>query len=123
MSAPTLRKPLPNTATAQLPIAGIIPFSATDWPGKLTATAFTQGCPLRCVYCHNPQLQAFTPGARSLAEFLSLLNSRHGLIDAAVISGGEPTSVHGLARCDSRYPWHRVPRGDSHVWLCAASYC
>ncbi|BDV25165.1 pyruvate formate lyase-activating protein [Corynebacterium ulcerans] len=97
MSAPTLRKPLPDTATAQLPIAGIIPFSATDWPGKLTATAFTQGCPLRCVYCHNPQLQAFAPGAHSLAEFLSLLGSRHGLIDAAVISGGEPTSVHGLA--------------------------
>lgn len=97
MSAPTLRRPLLDTATAQLPIAGIIPFSATDWPGKLTATAFTQGCPLRCVYCHNPQLQAFAPGAHSLAEFLSLLGSRHGLIDAAVISGGEPTSVRGLA--------------------------
>ncbi|AMN71261.1 anaerobic ribonucleoside-triphosphate reductase activating protein [Corynebacterium pseudotuberculosis] len=96
MSAPTLQKRLLNQTAAELPIAGIIPFSATDWPGKLVAAAFTQGCPLRCVYCHNSQLQAFTPGAHSLAEFLSLLSSRHGLIDAAVISGGEPTAVRGL---------------------------
>ena len=43
----------------RLALAGLIPFSATDWPGKLTATVFTQGCPLRCAYCHNAQLQEF----------------------------------------------------------------
>lgn len=58
--APAARSPLFQDANL-LPVAGVIPFSATDWPGKLTATVFTQGCPLRCVYCHNAQLQEF-PG-------------------------------------------------------------
>ena len=77
-------------------IAGIIPFSATDWPGKLTATAFTQGCPWRCVYCHNWQLQPFAPGTASLEELLELLRARRGLLDGAVISGGEPTAQPAL---------------------------
>ncbi|QGU03718.1 anaerobic ribonucleoside-triphosphate reductase activating protein [Corynebacterium comes] len=92
MSASTTAKP-----TCDLPIAGIIPFSATDWPGRLTVTAFTQGCPLRCVYCHNPSLQEFRPGAHDFAEVLELLDARRGLLDGLVISGGEPTASHGLA--------------------------
>ena len=75
-----------------LPIAGLIPFSATDWPGHLTATVFTQGCPLRCTYCHNPQLQQFRPGTVSWHEVTQLIDARRGLLDALVISGGEPVS-------------------------------
>lgn len=93
MSAPTLTKP----SSSELPVAGIIPFSATDWPGKLTVSVFTQGCPLRCVYCHNPSLQEFRPGAHSFAEALSLADARRRLIDGIVISGGEPTSCAGVA--------------------------
>lgn len=81
---------------ADVQIAGIIPFSATDWPGKLTATAFLQGCPWRCVYCHNWQLQPFTQGSVSLEDFVALLRARRGLLDGAVISGGEPTAQRGL---------------------------
>ena len=77
-------------------MAGIIPFSATDWPGRLTVTAFTQGCPLRCSYCHNPSLQEFTPGAHDFNEVLDLLRARRGLIDGLVISGGEPLACTGL---------------------------
>lgn len=77
-------------------MAGIIPFSATDWPGRLTVTAFTQGCPLRCSYCHNPALQGFKPGAHDFSEVLDLLRARRGLIDALVISGGEPLACAGL---------------------------
>lgn len=97
MSAPTLPKHL-----SDLPIAGIIPFSATDWPGKLTITAFTQGCPLRCVYCHNAQLQEFAPGAVGVDDLVDLARRRIGLIDAVVISGGEPTAVPGLAEAICR---------------------
>ena len=75
----------------ELPLAGIIPFSATDWPGRLTVTAFTQGCPWRCVYCHNPSLQKVTAGTHRFSEVTQLLSRRRGLIDALVISGGEPT--------------------------------
>ncbi|QGU01206.1 pyrroloquinoline quinone biosynthesis protein PqqE [Corynebacterium kalinowskii] len=82
-----------STSPPDLPIAGVIPFSATDWPGQLTITVFTQGCPLRCPYCHNPTLQAVGPG---LAWDSSLLERRRGLIDAIVISGGEPTMHSSL---------------------------
>lgn len=78
-----------------LPIAGVLPFSATDWPGNLTVTAFTQGCPFSCPYCHNPQLQQMAPG-QPFAQVLELLATRRGLIDALVISGGEPTMHAGL---------------------------
>lgn len=85
-----------------LAIAGIIPFSATDWPGRLTATVFTQGCPLACRYCHNAQLQEFSPGGVDLSEVFSLLEQRRGLLDGLVISGGEPTAQRGLARAIAR---------------------
>lgn len=76
----------------ELPIAGIMPFSATDWPGKLTVTVFTQGCPLACVYCHNAQLREFRAGSEKFSEALALLRERKGLYDGLVISGGEPTA-------------------------------
>lgn len=80
-----------------LPIAGLIPFSATDWPGKLTATVFTTGCPWACVYCHNPALQdPHGPTTSTLGELLELAASRRGLLDGVVFSGGEPTMHRGL---------------------------
>ena len=75
MSVSTLAKPTCNRSQVgarTLPVAGIIPFSATDWPGNITITIFTQGCPLRCVYCHNPSLQAFGAGSHDFAEALAL---------------------------------------------------
>lgn len=75
-----------------LKVGGITPFSATDYPGKFAVVVFVQGCPWRCGYCHNPHLQART--AQSPLDWPQLLNflqSRVGLIDAVVFSGGEPT--------------------------------
>lgn len=87
---------MPSPLPSPLPIAGIIPFSATDWPGKLTVTVFVQGCPLRCSYCHNPTLQPFSPGLRHFDEALELMHHRAGLLDGLVISGGEPLATTGL---------------------------
>ncbi|MCS4531587.1 anaerobic ribonucleoside-triphosphate reductase activating protein [Corynebacterium sp. ES2794-CONJ1] len=92
MSASTLTKP----SSKSLPVAGIIPFSATDWPGNITLTVFTQGCPLRCVYCHNPNLQPLTRGALSFDTALDQAATRRALLDGIVISGGEPTLSSGL---------------------------
>jgi len=75
-----------------LKIGGIVPFSATDYPDKLAAVIFVQGCPWRCGYCHNPHLQARQ--AESLLHWprvLEMLGRRVGLIDGVVFSGGEPT--------------------------------
>ncbi|MGX1739344.1 anaerobic ribonucleoside-triphosphate reductase activating protein [Corynebacterium flavescens] len=88
--------PNPRTRKVALPVGGIVPFSATDWPGRLTLSVFTQGCPLRCVYCHNPSLQGFAPTPYTFESALSLLEERRGLLDGMVISGGEPLSCHAL---------------------------
>ena len=78
-----------------LKISGITPFTGTDYPGKLSCAVFVQGCPWKCLYCHNPHMQPrrFDPRYEhsdweSLAAFLK---KRKGLLDAAVFSGGEPT--------------------------------
>lgn len=83
-------------STSMPDLAGIIPFSATDWPGRLVATGFTQGCPLACRYCHNPSLRPVGVGPVPFEDLLALLTRRRGLLDAAVISGGEPTMHPGL---------------------------
>lgn len=40
-----------------LVLGGFLPFTTIDYPGKLAATVFVQGCPWRCPYCHNAALQ------------------------------------------------------------------
>ncbi|CAG1004387.1 hypothetical protein BURK1_03111 [Burkholderiales bacterium] len=80
-----------------LRIGGVTPFSTTDWPGRLAAVLFLQGCPWRCGYCHNPHLQPATgPVARDYASTLAWLEGRRGLLDAVVFSGGEPTAQAAL---------------------------
>lgn len=72
-------------------IGGLLPFTMIDFPGKLSAVVFCQGCVLRCPYCHNPELQ--TVGAQTDVRWddvLQLLRSRQKLLDGVVFSGGEP---------------------------------
>ena len=81
-----------------LRVGGLTRCSATDYPGKLAAVVYCQGCAWRCGYCHNPELQA--TGARDAiawSEVLLFLRRRTGLLDAVVFSGGEPTLQRGLA--------------------------
>lgn len=74
-------------------VGGFQPFSTTDWPGRLCAVVFVQGCPWRCSYCHNPGLQsrARSNDAVPWARVLEVLDQRRGLLDGVVFSGGEPT--------------------------------
>ncbi|MDP3651864.1 MAG: anaerobic ribonucleoside-triphosphate reductase activating protein [Rhodoferax sp.] len=81
-----------------LKVGGITPFTATDYPGKLAAVVFVQGCPWACAYCHNPHLQPRTEDSPvAWAQVLALFQRRVGLIDAVVFSGGEPTMDPALA--------------------------
>ncbi|MFP4354735.1 MAG: anaerobic ribonucleoside-triphosphate reductase activating protein [Phycisphaerae bacterium] len=78
-------------------LAGCQKCSFVDYPGHLAAVAFTPGCNMNCFYCHNPELLS-GPGPQRLdeAEMLDFLASRAGLLDAVVVSGGEPTLQHDL---------------------------
>lgn len=73
-------------------LGGVVPFSSCDYPGKLACVVFVSGCPWRCHYCHNPHLQdrRTGTGAPAWRETLAWLETRRGLLDAVVFSGGEP---------------------------------
>ena len=80
-------------------IAGLVKSSFVDYPGKIAAVVFTPGCNLRCFYCHNRALMdsdCVTCGTTQ-EEVLAWLETRHGLLDAVVVSGGEPTLQPDLA--------------------------
>ena len=75
-----------------LKIGGLTPFTTIDYPDHLAAVIFCQGCPWRCGYCHNRNLlDADVPGDLCWDKVMTFLESRSGLLDAVVFSGGEPT--------------------------------
>lgn len=87
---------LPELDTS-LRVGGFEPFTTLDYPGHLAAVVFCQGCPLRCLYCHNTDL---LPVRRDTtvkwANIRTHLKSRRGLLDGVVFSGGEPLMQSAL---------------------------
>jgi len=81
-----------------LNIGGLQKVSLIDYPGKISAIVFLQGCNFRCPYCHNPELvNPKLYGPRIDEEtILSFLAKRIGKLDAVTITGGEPTLQEGL---------------------------
>lgn len=81
-------------------IGGIQKTSLIDFPKKVAAIVFTQGCNFRCGYCHNPKLIDSSPlwgeGKVRGCDFFSFLKTRIGKLDGVVITGGEPTLQSGL---------------------------
>ncbi|GHS86737.1 pyruvate formate-lyase-activating enzyme [Actinomycetota bacterium] len=68
--------------------------TAVDGPGT-RLTAFLSGCPLRCLYCHNPDTMEMRRGEPILADDLLKRIARYRAAFAATgggvtISGGEP---------------------------------
>ena len=80
-------------------IAGLQKLTLLDFPNKVASIIFTQGCNLRCPYCHNSGLIPFdSDDLISEEEVFSYLKKRKGVIDGVVISGGEPTVQADLVR-------------------------
>jgi pyruvate formate lyase activating enzyme len=79
-------------------IGGLQKVSLIDYPGKISAIVFTQGCNFRCPYCHNPELVEKKLYRPCLPEkdILDFLVSRRGKLDAVTITGGEPTLQEDL---------------------------
>lgn len=87
-------------AWSKLPIGGFLKQSLIDYPGNIAAVLFTQGCNFRCIYCHNPDLVLPSLIQESEKEdplfILNWLEENRQLLDAVVITGGEPTIHHVL---------------------------
>jgi pyruvate formate lyase activating enzyme len=79
----------------KLPVGGFIKQSLIDYPGYISAVIFTRGCNFRCGYCHNPELvipdKICQQAALSLSKIIQYIHKNKELLDAVVITGGEPT--------------------------------
>ncbi len=74
-------------------IGGFQKFSLIDYPKKVAAVIFTQGCDFRCPFCHNADLvipEKFLPPMDEEGIF-QFLAKRQGQLTGVVVTGGEPT--------------------------------
>ena len=81
-------------------ISGLEKCSFVDYPGKLAAVVFLKGCNMNCTYCHNQELLFNKPDLPEIEEegILNFLAKRKNLLDAVVVTGGEPTLNQELPR-------------------------
>lgn len=78
-------------------IGGMQKLTLLDYPDHMACLLFTQGCNMRCPFCHNSGLLAYDPSkAIDEKEVLNYLEKRRGLLNGVVISGGEPTLQRDL---------------------------
>ena len=78
-----------STELPKLQIAGIVNDSIVDGEG-IRLTVFTQGCPRRCLGCHNPATQPLTGGHFiDVTEVIELMD-KNPLLTGVTLSGGEP---------------------------------
>ncbi|MGW3040232.1 pyruvate formate-lyase-activating protein [Kitasatospora sp. NPDC001159] len=85
-------------STAKPPVTGVLHSwdlsTGVDGPGT-RFVAFLAGCPLRCLYCHNPDTRSMRHGrpctadeiVREAAKYTAFVHASGG---GATISGGEP---------------------------------
>ena len=71
-------------------IGGFQKTSLLDYPDRISAIVWTSGCNFRCPFCYNKKLAIGTAELFPEDEILSFLSKRKHLLDAVVISGGEP---------------------------------
>jgi anaerobic ribonucleoside-triphosphate reductase activating protein len=92
-------------------IGGIIPFTTIDYPNHLSMVVFLQGCPFRCPYCSNPELQTFDTSKSSHLispdSLFDLIGARKNLLEAVVFSGGE-ASAQTDAMIDAINEIHKI---------------
>lgn len=72
-------------------IYGIEKLSLVDFDGHCACTLFTGACPFRCPFCQNAPLVLSLPQPIAEEDIFAHLEKRKNVIDAVVISGGEPT--------------------------------
>lgn len=78
-------------------VGGIVSLTTNDYPSHIAAVIFTQGCPWKCVYCHNPHLQVLNKeDCLPWDDIMGLLETRKNLLEAVVFSGGEPLAQKNL---------------------------
>lgn len=80
----------------KLPITSITPFTFQDFPERTACILWFSGCNMACGYCHNPELVKGTLARLPEPKITDFLNSRKGLLEGIVLSGGECTLSNTL---------------------------
>jgi len=71
-------------------IGGFQKTSLLDYPDKISSIVWTIGCNLNCPFCYNTELVHETAQSIDVKQIITHLKKRKGIIEALVISGGEP---------------------------------
>jgi pyruvate formate lyase activating enzyme len=74
----------------KLNFGGFISLSTIDWRGKSVCTVFLRGCPFRCSYCQNEEIQSGEDW-REIEEVFEMIQTSSPFISGVMFSGGEPT--------------------------------
>lgn len=69
---------------------GFVPLSTVDWRGRAVCTVFFRGCPVRCYYCHNREIQT-GEDFRDIGEIEDMIRQARLVISGVIFSGGEAT--------------------------------
>jgi pyruvate formate lyase activating enzyme len=80
-------------------IGGFQKLTLLDYPGYVSAIVFTNGCNMRCPFCHNYELVENDIQLDDLIspnEVMDYLIKRGKVLDGVIITGGEPTIQRGL---------------------------
>jgi pyruvate formate lyase activating enzyme len=83
-------------------VSAIQKFTMLDYPEKTACIVFTPGCNFRCSYCHNPEFVLPEKLKELRSSFIpeeavfNFLETRKGLLDGVVVTGGEPTIMPDL---------------------------
>ncbi|MCI0501905.1 MAG: anaerobic ribonucleoside-triphosphate reductase activating protein [Epsilonproteobacteria bacterium] len=71
-------------------IGGFQKTSLLDYPDMISSIVWTVGCNFSCPFCYNTELVHGTAKTISEEEIFDHLKKRKGIVEALVISGGEP---------------------------------
>jgi len=71
-------------------IGGFQKTSLLDYPDMISSIIWTVGCNFNCPFCYNTELVYGTAKIISEEEIFDHLKKRKGIVEALVISGGEP---------------------------------
>jgi len=75
---------------------GMDKLSLLDYEDKVSAVLFCKPCNFRCPYCHNGLTVLNSNDEISWEHVLDYLNTRKGILDAVVFTGGEVTLMPDL---------------------------
>ncbi|MBL6969789.1 MAG: anaerobic ribonucleoside-triphosphate reductase activating protein [Campylobacterales bacterium] len=88
-----------SNSLKQLIVSDLTPFTHLDFPDHLACIVWLVGCNMRCDFCYNKDIVFSKSGNLTLQDVLNFLETRIGLLDAIVLSGGEATTHNLIPFC------------------------